>query len=111
MAAAKVQWEAHDTQRICVQRESRFLKLCGRPKVYDWEADMDSHLKASPILDREGLNLILDHLSGAAGQEVRFREPRTAEKDPRIVRRVSGDVNTIGAAQEAFDTRISQTRL
>ena len=73
-------------QRIYVQRERRMPKLCGRPQkpddpdVDDWASDMESHLKASPFSDREGLDFIMDHLSGAAGQEVRFREPRTAEE-------------------------------
>ena len=101
-------------QRIYVQRERRMPKLCGRPQkpddpdVDDWASDMESHLKASPFSDREGLDFIMDHLSGAAGQEVRFREPRTAEEALQIVRSVFGDVDTVGAAQEAFYTRVQQ---
>ena len=89
-------------------------KLCGRsqkpddPDVDDWASDIESHLKASPFSDREGLDLIMDHLSGAAGQEVRFREPRTAEEALQIVRSVFGDVDTVGVAQKAFYTRIQQ---
>ena len=136
MAAAEVQWEAQNThlqqelrlsnvaaaraevlapaQRVYVQRERRFRKLCGQPQtaedpdVDDWAADMESHLKASLLSDREGLNFIFDHLSGAAGLEVRFREPRTAAEALHIVQRVFGDVDTVGVAQEAFYTRIQQ---
>ena len=138
MAAAEVQWEAQNAhlqqelhlsnvaeartqlpappppQRVYVQRERRFRKLCGQPQtpedpdVDDWAADMASHLKASLLSDHEGLHFVLDHLSGAAGLEVRFREPRTAEEALRIVQRVFGDVDTVGAAQEAFYTRIQQ---
>ena len=50
----------------------------------------------------------MDHLTGSAGQEVRFREPRTAMEALQIVRRVFGDVDTMGVAQEAFYTRIQQ---
>ena len=50
----------------------------------------------------------MDHRNGEVGQEVRFQEPRTAEEALRIVSRVFGDVDTVGAAQEAFYTRVQQ---
>ena len=131
MAAVEMQWEAHNAhlqqelrlnnvadaraqlpappQRVYVQR--RFRKLCGHPQtpeypdVDDWAADIASHLKASLLSDHEGLNFVLDHLSGATGQEVRFRGPRTAEEALRIVQRVFGDVGTVGAAQEVLSSR------
>ena len=136
MAAAEVHWEAQNThlqqelrlsnlagaraevpapaQRVYVQRERRFRKQCGQPEtaedpdVDDWAADTESHLKASLLSDCEGLNFIFDHLSGAAGIEVRFREPGTAAEALRVVQRVFGDVDTVGAAQEAFYTRNQQ---
>ena len=101
-------------QRIYVQRERRMPKLGGRPQkpedpdVDDWTSDMENHLQASPLSDREGLDFVMDHLTGPAGQEVRFREPRTAMEALQIVRHVFGDVDTMGAAQEAFYTRIQQ---
>ena len=109
-------WEpaAAAPQRIYVQRERRMPKLGGRPQkpedpdVDDWTADMENHLQASPLSDREGLDFVMDHLTGPAGQEVRFREPRTAVEALQIVRSVFGDVDTMGAAQEAFYTRIQQ---
>ena len=100
MAAAEVQWEAQNAhlqqelrlsnvaearaqlpappQHVYMQRERRFRKMCGQPQtledpdVDDWAADMKSHLKASLLSDHEGLNFVLDHLSGAARLEVRF---------------------------------------
>ena len=89
-------------------------KLGGRPQkpedpdVDDWTADMENHLQASPLSDREGLDFIMDHLTGPAGQVVRLREPKSAMEVLQIVRRVFSDVETMGAAQDAFYTRIQQ---
>ena len=131
-AAAKSEWQAQKfhldqelarshgdpaaaaPQRIYVQRERRMPKLGGRPQkpedpdVDDWTADMENHLQASPLSDREGLYFVVDHLTGPAGQEVRLREPRTAMEALQIVRRVFGGVDTMNAAQEALYTRIQQ---
>ena len=101
-------------QRIYVQRERRMPKLGGRPQkpenpdVDDWTANMENHLQASPFSDLEGLDFVMDDLTGPAGQEVRFRESKTVVEALQIVRRVFGYVDTMGAAQEAFYTRIQQ---
>ena len=77
-----------------VQRERRMPKLGGRPQkpedpdVDDWTSDTENHLQANPFSDREGLDFVMDHLNGPAGQEVRFREPRTAMEALQIVRRL-----------------------
>lgn len=101
-----------DVKTVYVTKETaRIPKLKGVPKkdddieVAEWIDDVRRHLASSRLSNQEKTDFIVQHLSGSAKWEIKFRtdlEKSTPEDILQIIQTVFGDPESVSTLQEAF---------